>query len=115
MVLIETKQQQLAAIVRTYQALGGGGWMPDGMLLSDDGLCELRSPDPIPLQQPYPLQPSEELPMPAPTSSELAPPAGREQLPVGSKLMSPISNRTGGTGGNGPRRLPSIEPLARAG
>ena len=28
MVLIETKQQQLSAIINTYQALGGGGVLP---------------------------------------------------------------------------------------
>ncbi len=49
MVLIETKQQQLAAIVNTYQALGGGGWMPNGLTMNDI-VCN-------------PLPPIEEIPL----------------------------------------------------
>ncbi len=60
MVLIETKQQQLAAIINAYQALGGGGVASSGYFLPVDeelpppaGAGDLPpSPEAIPLGQP---------------------------------------------------------------
>jgi NodT family efflux transporter outer membrane factor (OMF) lipoprotein len=48
MVLIETKQEQLAAIVYTYQALGGGGWLPNGLLMTEVPMEELPPVEEIP-------------------------------------------------------------------
>jgi NodT family efflux transporter outer membrane factor (OMF) lipoprotein len=66
MALIQTKQQQLAAIVNAYQALGGGGALPDAVLASEC-LCNRLPPvDEIPVQQPLELRPdSEALPTPS--------------------------------------------------
>jgi multidrug efflux system outer membrane protein len=72
-VLIETKQQQLSAIVRTYQALGGGTLVSSTGMEFADLFCE-----------PIILLPPEEIPLPAPQDGikppEVLPPAP-EPLP----------------------------------
>ena len=80
MVLIETKQQQLAAIVNAYQALGGGA-------APSTGIAALPTPLPPPeiiLEQPIELKREEDLPQatPAPDlpTAEPLPPAPAVQL-----------------------------------
>ena len=75
MVLIETKQQQLAAIVNTYQALGGGGWMPNG--LSENDIIF------------FPLPPIEELPLIEPESLDKAAPEGGIPNPTVQEATQP--------------------------
>jgi hypothetical protein len=75
MVLIETKQQQLAAIVNTYQALGGGGWMPNGLTM-DDIVCN-------------PLPPIEEIPLIESESLDDATPAGGIPNPTTQEATQP--------------------------
>ncbi len=63
-VLIETKQQQLSAIVNAYQALGGG-WLlgPPGPEFPE-ALPDQADPPPMPPQRPAPADGMEELPAP---------------------------------------------------
>ncbi len=61
MVVIETKQQQLSAIVTAYQALGGGGWLPNGVLMNVVDLSPLPPVQDIPLAQPLELLPDAEV------------------------------------------------------
>ena len=87
MVLIETKQQQLAAIVNAYQALGGGA-------APSTGIAALPTPLPpleIILEQPIELKRDEPLPqaLPAPTSPQAEPlppiPEVQWQNPIDSR------------------------------
>jgi hypothetical protein len=73
MVLIETKQQQLSAIVNTYQALGGGvapnipRRLPpvfDGQEVVPDGM------EVVPVPVPDAAEPVAPLPLPAPNAPE---------------------------------------------
>ena len=84
MIYIETKQQQLTAVVDTYQALGGGlapnfprrlppveegpGAMPGGPEVLLDGI------ETIPTPAPAPADDIEPLPMPMPKAAEPAAP-----------------------------------------
>jgi NodT family efflux transporter outer membrane factor (OMF) lipoprotein len=80
-VLIETKQQQLSAIVNAYQALGGGLLLANGVQ-STDGIYEMPAPQPLPGEfVPPPLPPAPEvLPAPEGASAPQAPP-GTEAAP----------------------------------
>jgi len=71
MILIETKQQQLSAIVNTYQALGGGlaPNIPRGPV-SDDSETVPEGPEAVPTPAPNAVDPVEPLPRPAPTVVE---------------------------------------------
>jgi NodT family efflux transporter outer membrane factor (OMF) lipoprotein len=71
MILIETKQQQLSAIVNTYQALGGG-LAPN----IPSRLPPPEGPEPIPVPAPEPeaVDQVEPLPIPAPKAIEPANP-----------------------------------------
>jgi outer membrane protein TolC len=79
LVLIDTKRQQLVAIVNAYQALGGGGVLPgDLQIVSGDG-APTALDEKIPLQQPPQLLPGEAMPAPeapAQQEPELLPPVG---------------------------------------
>ena len=86
MVLIETKQQQLAAVVNAYQALGGGTAPVTGAQLP----IPLPPPEII-LEQPIELK-REELPAVAPPAE--VPPS--EPLPAGPnvQLLNPMDSRS---------------------
>ena len=77
MVLIETKQEQLAAIVYTYQALGGGGWLPNGLLMTEVSMDELPPVEEIPLGQPLEVVPQGD--EAAPAEAPANPPAAAEK------------------------------------
>jgi NodT family efflux transporter outer membrane factor (OMF) lipoprotein len=62
MVIIKTKQEQLAASVWTYQALGGGGWLPNGLLMTEVSMEPLPPVEEIPLGQPLELVPEAQEP-----------------------------------------------------
>jgi outer membrane protein, multidrug efflux system len=94
--LIETRREQLAAIVNAYQALGGGG-----RLLPGPGTCPApfldaaRGPQPapvlLPLPQPLPAAP----PKPAevrPSDAILPPPDGVDVIPL-TRLGPPPEGR----------------------
>lgn len=105
MVLIETKQQQLAAIVNTYQSLGGGGWLPNGLLVSEAN-CPEPFAEEIPLEQPSGLQPVEELlPAPVPETQE------NGSLPPETEIPLPISGDPPVGGKSDIRVLPLVEPI----
>ena len=123
MVLIETKQQQLSAIVNAYQALGGGGWLPNGFLMTEAD-CPPTGEE-IPLAQPFQLRPDSEL-IPTPTTQESTQPdlpQGTE-LPMGTELPKATELPTGkelppldpsdmnGGGDSSLRVLPPPEPMA---
>lgn len=58
MVLIETKQKQLTAVVTAYQALGGGQSPATGILPErDKTVPELLPPEPVPADSQQPVQP----------------------------------------------------------
>jgi NodT family efflux transporter outer membrane factor (OMF) lipoprotein len=80
MVLIETKQEQLAAIVYTYQALGGGGWLPNGLLMTEVAMDELPPVEEIPLGQPLEVVPQGDEAAPAAD----APTAAKEEALPGA-------------------------------
>jgi NodT family efflux transporter outer membrane factor (OMF) lipoprotein len=85
MVMIQTKQQQLSAIVNAYQALGGGA-----ALYSPTGLganCE-------PLLDEEPLPEGEQIPLLAPPTAPQAVPA--ELPPTPAPLPSPNPNDAAG-------------------
>jgi NodT family efflux transporter outer membrane factor (OMF) lipoprotein len=90
MVLIETKQQQLAAIVNAYQALGGGGFPTDECNLAG-GLCSpLPAYEEIQLQQPLHVLPGAGV-LPPPSMGEAVPsgPASTANpAPVDSKSQT---------------------------
>ncbi len=118
MVLIETKQQQLAAIVNTYQALGGGGMLTDGNQLFG-GNCNVvtsveQNPGELPRQS---GQGRGQYPTPAPPASplpDLLPPAV-DQLPPGPERLPPPDSNESGEGGDGSARVRSVaEPLTDA-
>ena len=87
MVLIETKQQQLAAIVNAYQALGGGA-------APSTGIAALPTPLPPPeiiLEQPIELKREEDLPQAAPAPE---PPTAEPLPPIpGVQLQNPVDPR----------------------
>jgi outer membrane protein, multidrug efflux system len=104
MVLIETKQQQLAAIVNTYQALGGGGWLPNGLLMSDVD-CPQPFVEDIPLKQPDELKPDEES-LPAPSTSE----SEEAEMPLpAADIPLPDSGDSPHSDDNSFRILPPVE------
>jgi outer membrane protein TolC len=81
-VFIETKQEQLSAIVNTYQALGGGlaPNIPRGVIIEDrpvmgpDGMEDLPDgPEEVPTPEPVAAEPAEPLPTPAPKAQQLNP------------------------------------------
>ena len=92
MVLIETKQQQLAAIVNAYQALGGGA-------APSTGIAALPTPLPPPeiiLEQPIELKREEDLPQAAP-APEL--PTAEPLPPIpGVQLQNPVDPRANTAG-----------------
>lgn len=107
MVLIETKQQQLAAIVNTYQALGGGGWLPNGLLMSEVD-CPEPFTDEIPLQQPLETKPLEELP-----AGPVSPESGEANWPLpDANLSQPDPGVSAANNDSEIRVLPPIEPNA---
>jgi outer membrane protein TolC len=74
MALVETKRQQLVAIVMAYQALGGGG-VPTNQL--QPPAAGNPNAENIPLEQPLRLRPDGEQippPPPAPQQPEVLPP-----------------------------------------
>jgi NodT family efflux transporter outer membrane factor (OMF) lipoprotein len=82
MILIETKQEQLAAIVSAYQALGGGA--PVGPFQSLVGsIVPLPPVEDLRLEQPLELRPNGDAlpPVSPPLPSPDQPPAGDELLP----------------------------------
>jgi NodT family efflux transporter outer membrane factor (OMF) lipoprotein len=93
MVLIETKQEQLAAIVNAYQALGGG--LPPGEIQYCS--APVVSVEDIELIQPLDVPSSNELPPAAPNASPPETlPAGPEELPPtqeapGAGLLQPLA------------------------
>jgi outer membrane protein TolC len=90
MVLIETKQEQLSAVVNAYQALGGGGLTPGEIQLLSNG-C------PLPLTVVPPQL--EAIPKPEP-----------EPEPVPDSEPMPASGRKPGQPGTGPELLPPLNP-----
>jgi outer membrane protein, multidrug efflux system len=80
MVLIETKQQQLSAIVNAYQALGGGGLPTDQYNLVGGLCCPLPPVEDIYLQQPLQIQPGV---LPPPSMRASRP----EQLPEATEIL----------------------------
>ena len=97
MVLIETKQQQLSAIVNTYQALGGGlaPNIPRWTTVSD-------VPETIPTPEPEAPEQTEPLPMPVPNQREELPsgnappaPPAATKLPLQSTPLTPVSAPAG--------------------
>ena len=82
MVLIDTKRQQLSAIVNAYQALGGGG-----NSLQNPGTC----PAPLPIPLPVPLPAPDPLPQPATGQLPLPEPGpgGPKQPPVKPAAVVP--------------------------
>ncbi|MCA9237548.1 MAG: TolC family protein [Planctomycetales bacterium] len=110
MVMIQTKQQQLSAIVYAYQALGGGGVPTTGR----DTQFVVNSPqsaEEIGLEQPLQLRPDAEQ---EPDPQKPAAPQP-EPLPPGAAL--PLQDPRDPNGGNvgGVQVLPPVEPLAHAG
>jgi NodT family efflux transporter outer membrane factor (OMF) lipoprotein len=102
MALIETKQQQLAALVSAYQALGGGG-PTDQCELAGGAFDPLAPLEDIHFQQPLQLPPESELLPPSATPAapqSLQPPPGPELLPP------PASGDSNGDDGKGPSALP---------
>jgi NodT family efflux transporter outer membrane factor (OMF) lipoprotein len=100
MVLIETKQQQLAAVVSAYQALGGGTALYSSMDVS-------MSAESVP-----PENPSDNSQVPL-----LAPPAGPEpeQLPSQPEGLPSPDPKDGGRGdGSSLRILSTAKPLTGA-
>lgn len=112
-VLIDTKQEQLSAIVMTYQALGGGYQV----------LCPPPDPNlvaPIPQQPPVvqpmpslmrqhdaqPLPPAPEVPPGAQPPGPMLPPA--PPLPPGARPLPAPGERKDGPM---PQKLPEIQPL----
>lgn len=98
MVLIETKQQQLAAVVNAYQALGGGS-------APSTGIAALPTPLPPPeiiLEQPFELMPKEELPpaLPAPAAPQIEPLPPVPEI----QLQNPVAPRD--DAGTGPAPAP---------
>lgn len=89
MVLIETKQQQLAAIVTAYQALGGG-------TTPSTGTASLPAPEVV-LEQPIELLPQENLPPPSPGPAELKveplPPIPEVELKESDDSQADVDNR----------------------
>lgn len=88
LVLIDTKREQLSAIVNTYQALGGG-WRyvggpmqtpPEGVVVPP-GNVPLAPPEPVPGQPPQ-AKPPEDLPTPAPAGPIMPAP---QPLPAQNK------------------------------
>ncbi len=79
LVLIDTRQSQLSAIVNTYQALGGGDLLSDRMkkLLSDH--MKNCTPPPLPVNQAG--EAVEELPVPNVLPTPNAPPAEKMSAP----------------------------------
>src|SRR5262249_55877431 len=73
-VLIETKQEQLAAIVNAYQALGGG-WRYVGGAMQMPPAGPPGPPGQMPANQPPAGPPAEEVPAPPPVIQGPAPPA----------------------------------------
>lgn len=112
MVLIETKQQQLAAIVNAYQALGGGGLPTDQVGLAGGLCCPLPPIDEIHPQQPLQLPPGVLPPGVLPPPSMSAPPLS-EPLPAGSEPLPPAepNDSTPSGDGNDPTS-PAAEPVA---
>jgi hypothetical protein len=92
MVLIETKQQQLAAIVNAYQALGGGA-------APSTGIAALPTPLPPPeiiLEQPIELKREEDLPEAAPAPDL---PIAEPLPPIpGVQLQNPVDPRANTAG-----------------
>lgn len=74
LVLIDTKQQQLAAIINAYQALGGGGVPPEQLL--SGGNCNV----PPPMSMPAMSMPGEQQLM---SPTDMPPPATPESIPPG--------------------------------
>ncbi|HTN04905.1 MAG TPA: TolC family protein [Planctomycetaceae bacterium] len=76
-VLIETKQQQLSAIVNAYQALGGGL-----MANSEEEFAGYFSEDVMtaPDQQPVPPAPAEAAELPVPGADVPPPPSGKAKM-----------------------------------
>jgi multidrug efflux system outer membrane protein len=82
MTLIETKWQQLSAVVNSYQALGGGG----RLLENFNNACPAPGPNATPLPQPAPNA----APPPKPAPGSLPPP----QTDFATPLAAPAP-RTG--------------------
>ena len=86
MVLIETKREQLAAIVAAYQALGGGGnWFQTAGACPAPFLDGAPPPLPAPAQlpPPHPAPPGPKQPEVKPSDATVpAPPDGVELMPV---------------------------------
>lgn len=87
-VLVETKQQQLSAIVNAYQALGGGLLMNTAGIELNDYFCELYEnqsygmyPAPTSYDTRQPLSPVEESQPPAPPQENPPPPPADENAP----------------------------------
>ncbi|MEZ6071278.1 MAG: efflux transporter outer membrane subunit [Pirellulales bacterium] len=99
MVLIETKQQQLAAIVNAYQALGGGGMLPAALQFGN-ALDMPMPPDDMESDD-EPGQGNDLFP---------SPPSVPESLPSGPNVlpMPTVPNANGGGAAQAPQVAPPI-------
>lgn len=122
MVLIDTKQEQLAAIIKAYQALGGGGVPPGAPIPGDPcyvppvevippagvipppGMTPPPPVETIPPGQPVAPGPGTGpyVPPPAPTSPQ------PELLPPGAQQMPPNPNDPNGGGVASVQHLPPV-------
>lgn len=100
MVLIETKQQQLTAIINAYQALGGGGALYSSTSIEEGGMS-------LPIDEPLD---SEEIPLLAPPDAVIP-----EILPSPPERLPAVEQPNNGAGGDsGIQTLPLVEPLTSA-
>lgn len=102
MVLIETKQQQLSAIVNAYQALGGGAITNESF--SNDSFVTAPAEGKFFLKQPLHMTPDGEE-LPTPTAAEQS-----KELRPSTPLRLPKSEDAINGSDNGIRVLPPVVP-----
>lgn len=112
MVLIETKQQQLTATIYAYQALGGGGALPNGV----QPFVEDVSSPLLPVEEVPPGQQSkpDETNGPMLPPVQPAPPITDLPAPLTQNTPPPIPNHSVRQVASSMHRLPPVLPLALA-
>lgn len=110
MVLIRTKQEQLAAIVNAYQALGGG--VQFDQFVMTDGAIPTAPGEEIHLEQPLQVRPGG---APMPPDAGPAPPQPAPPVPGAEVLPPPVSSDSIGGDEANLSALPPMDPLEEVG